>query len=640
MKTIKFLAPLFAIVISLVVVSCNKSKDGIEALPFQETEDGQWGMISMDGTVLFKDEFKEKPTIVRDGRFFAQNKDGLWEMYDAQEKPKKIGSDFAHVSMFMDGRAVVAVKDKPVSIIDTEGNTVKLLDKIDGKTIKGVFSLQDDNHAIYMTNDSMCGIIDADGNSTVKANYCYISYYGEGKYMAVDRKYKKELEKANKKKIKIDVIDAKGNLLFSFNADKYENFGNHFSEGKLAVSVKKDGKENCGLIDDKGEYVVKPMAKVEQIGNIIGDKFTYYNGEGWGLMDIKGQTIIRAKYDVLYYDEDNLLLAGTKDGDDIKYKFIDEKDNQIGNDTYVSAELFSLFDGKHTLVKPDDKMFSIIDRDGKQLKGLPDMVNVSFNTGDNFVETDYVDLQKVVDSFQITANGALGLTFNSSAQQVVKAEVKSGAAFGTDEYPAGTPYWYDSRSDITIYNEHAGVDGMLTVGFNNSLSRETYRTKRVIDYEFYDEYWYHDERIPTGYAWNSVTPSTFTITISHSGCMHGKLRSMLKTLIQKFSTFGKVVKQNDGAAVLALNNGKTALICMSETEVKAVWGSLGNANAINIDKYKDVQEDMSSGYNGGFDLNEFAADSVAPDYDYSDMDSVAEVDTTEALADSDSAIAY
>lgn len=620
MKTTKFLAPLAAVLIALAFVSCNRTEnEGIEALPFQETEDGQWGMISLDGNVLFKDEFKEKPTIVRDGRFFVRNKDGLWEMYDAQEKPKKIGSDFAHISMFMNGRAVVAVKDKPVSIIDTNGETIKLLDKIDGKMVKGVSPLQNDDHAIYMTSDSLCGIIDADGNSTAKADYCIVSYCGEGKYMAIERKYKKDFEKGNKKKIKVDVIDAKGNLFFSFNADKYENFGHQFSDGKLAVSVKKDGKEIFGLINDKGEYVLKPMTKVEGIGNIIGDKFTYYNGEGWGLMDINGQTIIRAKYDVLFYDKENLLLAGTKDGDDVKYKFIDEKDNQIGKDTYVNAELFSAFDGKHTVVKPDDKMFSIIDLDGNQLKGLPDMVNVSFNTGDSFVETDYVDLQKVIDSFQITANGALGLTFNSSAQQVAKAGD-----------PTASPNWYDYRTDVTIFNDHAGVDGMLTVGFNSYLSRETYRTKRVIDYQFYDEYWYHDEKIPTGYVWNAITPSTFTITISHSGCMHGKLRNMLKTLVKKFSSFGKVVKQNDGAAVLELNNGKTALICMSDTDVKVVWGSLGKANAINIDKYKDVQEDMSSGYSGGLDPDDYTADSVATDYD---DDSVAAVDSTAADSD-------
>ncbi len=72
------------IVMALAMVSCSKSGNGeVEYLPFKETADGQWGMISMDGKVLFPEEFKNKPTIIRDGRFFVRNNNGFWEMYDA-----------------------------------------------------------------------------------------------------------------------------------------------------------------------------------------------------------------------------------------------------------------------------------------------------------------------------------------------------------------------------------------------------------------------------------------------------------------------------------------------------------------------------------------------------------------------------
>lgn len=45
---------------------------------------------------------------------------------------------------------------------------------------------------------------------------------------------------------------------------------------------------------------------------INGDVFTYNNGDGWGLMNIKGETLIRAKYEFLYYDEDKTLIAVVK----------------------------------------------------------------------------------------------------------------------------------------------------------------------------------------------------------------------------------------------------------------------------------------------------------------------------------------
>lgn len=78
-----------SLMITMLFFSCSKTENGnVEYIPFQETDDGHWGMISMDGKVLFKDEFKNKPTVVRDGRFFARTSEGVWEMYDASENLK------------------------------------------------------------------------------------------------------------------------------------------------------------------------------------------------------------------------------------------------------------------------------------------------------------------------------------------------------------------------------------------------------------------------------------------------------------------------------------------------------------------------------------------------------------------------
>lgn len=58
--------------LTMMLFSCTQTENGnVEYIPFQETKDGQWGMISMDGKVLFKEEFKNKPTVVRDGRFLC-----------------------------------------------------------------------------------------------------------------------------------------------------------------------------------------------------------------------------------------------------------------------------------------------------------------------------------------------------------------------------------------------------------------------------------------------------------------------------------------------------------------------------------------------------------------------------------------
>ena len=638
---------LLALVAVMMCESCSKSKEGkIEYIPFQETKDGNWGMISMDGKVLFKEEFKvktaepalrlldmdgkvlfkeefkTKPTVVRDGRFFVRTKEGIWEMYDAKEKPRKIGADYAHTSGFCNGKALVAEKNKPVSIIDTQGKTIKLLDKIDGKEVDGVRAFVS-GYAVFMTTDSLWGVIDDNGKCVIKPVYYSLNDYGDGKFIGVNVKYKKDVLQGKKDKVKISVLNTSGEAVFNLSANKYENIGYFFVDGKLKVSVKKDGKEIYGIIDDKGNYVVKPSTKLKNIGSIHGDEFTYNNGEGWGLMNVKGETLVRAKYEYLYYDEDNILIAMTKDDDTYEFKYIDKKDNQIGSDTYVVAAPFSSFDSEHTLVKPNDKTYSIIDKKCKQLEGLPDIIDVGNYVGEDYVESDYIDLKKMIDGFGITQNGIAGLTFSSSPKEAVKAEVASGYATADETHPAGTPYWYDITNKITFLKNVNGIYGSIDVSFPSNLSRQTYRTRRIIDYTIGDWYWYHDEQTPTGYVWNKISPQYFTLTIENGGKMHGKLRDLLKALIAKFKTFGTIAKQNDGAAVLTLKNKLRAVIRMEKDHVSVIWGDIKPIKDIDISKYKDISEEddpfnISYGYlNGLFENNSVDADSV-------------EVDSTEA----------
>ena len=495
---------LFTAILMIVLVSCSKTDNGkVEYIPFQESTDGQWGMISMDGKVLFSEEFKNKPTIVRDGRFFVLTKSGIWEMYDASEKPKKIGGDYTHTSGFRNGIALVAEKGKPVSIIDTEGKTIKLLDKIEKKEVDGVRAFNQ-GYAVFQTTDSLFGVIDEKGDCVIKPEYFSLNNCGDGKFIGVNIKYKEAIKKDKKGKTKVSVLDTSGKILMEFNGDKYDDIAYEFTDGLLPVCVKKDGKITWGIINDKGETIVKPSSKIKNIGTIHGDCFTYNNGEGWGLMNTKGETLIRAKYEFLYYDDDNVLVAVIKEGDSEEYKYVDEKDNQLGNETYVKATLYSMFDGEHALVKPNDKIYSIIDKKGKQVEGLPDIINVGTYEGEGYVESDYVDINKLLSEIKINEEGLLGITFNSGPKEVVELSVKDGSAPSSAEHPAGSAYWYDYKSKVYFTKKVQGVTCGAAINFTDNLSKQTYRSQRVIDYDFGDYYYYHTNKIPTGYVWNNV----------------------------------------------------------------------------------------------------------------------------------------
>lgn len=577
-----------AVVMTALLSGCsNTSNDPVTHVPFKEAKDGKWGMIAMDGKVLFKEEFKHEPTAVRDNRFFVKNKSGFWEMYDASEQPKQIGDEYKHVSVFNGGHALVSKRNEPVSIIDTDGKTVKVLDKIEGKTVNGVYAFNE-GYAVFMTNDSLYGAIDNNGNCVIKPHYCGINSCSDGKFLGIDAKYKKFINQKQKSKVKVSVITTSDKQLFEFAYDKYENFGSVFVDGKLPVSVKRDGKVIWGIIDDKGQYVVNPSNKFKKIGMVHGDKFTYSNGEAWGLMTLKGESLIRAKYDILYYADDNSLVAGTSKKDGYDYKLVNEKDEQTGNDTYEDIYPFSIFDGNHTLVKLNDKQCSIIDKKGESLKSLPDMVEVGLSAGDTYIESDYVDLQALVSAFQITPSGIMGFNYTSLPRDVVRKAAALGMLTGDKEHAAHSPYWFDYKDEVMLYKDVDGVRGMFSIMFNGKLSRQTYRTKRVIDYEFYDYYYYHDEKIPTGYVWNKVSPHVFTLSISNDGRMRGKLHQLYKVIVSRFKGMGTVAKQNDGAVVLNLRNGKRAFIYMKKNNVVAVWGNLKPVSEIDIKQFGDI----------------------------------------------------
>ena len=616
MKKITFV---FAVLTAMLFASCSKTENGkVEYIPFQETADGQWGMISLDGKILFTEEFKTKPTVVRDGRFFVRTKEGLWEMYDATNKPKKIGTDYAHASGFRNGVALVAEKNKPVSIIDTEGKTKKILDKIEGKVVDGVRSFEE-GYAVFMTVDSLFGVINQGGDCVIKPEYTELNDCGDGKFIGINKKYEADLKKGKKDKVKLSVVNTSGKILYEFMASKYNDVHQKFSDGLLPISVKKDGKETWGIINEKGEEVVKPTTKIKNIGNVKDEKFTYYNGEGWGLMNTKGETLIRAKYEFLYFDGDNMLVAIVKkDADTFESKYVNEKDEQIGEDTYVSATPFTMFDGEHAIVKPNDKIYSIISKEGKQIEGLPDIVEIGTFEGESYIQSDYVDFKALIADCKISDDGMFGMSFKTTPAEAIKAQVKEGIAMSDENHKAGDLYWYDLTDEVWFIKKPGNICSIFEMHYTGYLTKKTYRTKRIIDYVIGDWYWYHDKKIPTGYVYNKVSMRNFKMTFDNDGKLHGKLSDVLLALKGKFKSMGKIVKENNGAFVVTTKAGHTAFAYLEEKKVVLLFGNLGDANSLVIDKYKDATEDgedsdVSYGYLNNLFPDEQVVDTAAVD---------------------------
>lgn len=568
---------LFAVILLLPLNSCSggSGRSKVEYIPFRETKDGQWGMISPDGKVLFKEEFNNEPTFAREGRFFVRNDKGLWEMYTAEAKPKKIGGEYTSASSFDNGSAVVVEADKPVKIINTDGETIKTLDRIDNKVVELVNPLYS-GLATFMTADSLIGALDSKGNCIVEPNYIALQR-GNGFFLAVPAKYRKAyLENEGLKGVKVSVLDADGKEICQLSGDKYKNI--RAVNDKIVASQEHDGKTVWSILDTKGNQLFKGGAKVDNILDVEGENFTYRNGEHVGLMNIKGETLIRAKYSDLTFDEDGLFIASTRKGSEgYQCKIIDSEDKQVGSDTYSNLYQFRAFDGQHAIAEQNDNDYVLIDREGKVLPKLPDMVETGFSDGDYEIKSNYIDYTALFDAIKLQTQGVDGISVGEQASSVIARLAGKGLLTkDNDEHPASDPFWYDVRKDISYKKKVNGIEVQFVLAFDDYPSRGEFAGN---GYQ---------------YAWNDAKTTACSAIFSNTDKLEGKTDHLYHILTKKFAALGKVLKENKGAKLFDLGNGKRVIVAHSKDEVGVIFCTAEFAQDFNYDEYSDYEEGTSN----------------------------------------------
>lgn len=471
MKNVNKLSYLLLALVALLS-SCGQKSADLEYIPFRSISDGRWGMISTDGKVLFDDEFNDMPQAVYCGRFFVKNKDGEYELYTADEKPQQVaGKTWADVSDFSKGLALAAEEGKPISIINCDGEQVADLSKIDGKSITAAKGLYE-GHAIVETEDGTKGIVDDGGKTIVgPGKYKELEYVGEGKCLALDKKY----ENAEKDQMVIQIISIEGKTLGEINTSKINFEGARtteaviFNNGLLGAY---DANGRGGLINEKGEWVLEPSEKVKHIIAINGDKFIYSGEDGMGIMDKKGEVLIRGKYFMLQWAGDDLLWAfDTKGENKDMISLINLKDEIVGKESFKNG--YTLQDGTRIaqLGKHD---YGFIDEKGEVMK-LDKNVNIAdigIPRCDQWVESQYVDVQRIVSSLELDGQKMYGITIWTPADKAIPAFAEKGQKDATCSVkPSDSPYsYFQSRAEYECrLSNTVRVKKYLT--FNNYITR-------------------------------------------------------------------------------------------------------------------------------------------------------------------------
>lgn len=594
----------------LLFAACGSGdslSEKIEYLPFQSEKDGKWGMISVSGKVLFEEEFDRQPSVVINGRFFVPNSEGLLEMYAADEKPKQVGDvAWKAVCDFTENVTPAVEKGKPITLIDRDGKVVKEMKTIGGKTVQRMRRFQG-GRSVYQTAEGYYGMVDTDGEVKIEAKYMQLWDLYDGKTIGIDKKYEEACRTGDVEKLKWTVMDGNGKELSQLSGAKITLGGYFFQDGLLPAAEKHDDKLYLGLLDEKGEWVLKPSSKIESIGEIKGKKFVFYRDGKWGVMDLEGEVLIRAKYDALRFITNDVLLAGDNDKPtDERYQLLNLDGEQIGKDRF--RNMVSVMIDGYSPIEISEHDYGFIDEKGelKKLdKGLS-IYNIVYGFASYEVESDYVDYDALWSGLDIKADGINGLTLGLSASAAME-KIKALAPGGNYE-----PESYIWRNNVSYEKALGQVNARCDISFDGYIGE---RQTRTVYKEYYGYRFPHEETVGYSFSKNAKILNIVVGFPTGSGKLEGKGRDLYLAAAKKVKTLGREVKSNTNAVVVSTGNGRMAV---------AFYDGLGVVVGIATGKPENVDISQFGDASSGDKSYEVAdADSVAVAEDWVAADTVA-----------------
>jgi hypothetical protein len=565
----KYFKPMLAVascVLALGLTSCESNDSKVKYLPFRSSENGNWGMMTTEGKVLFEEEFKRKPTAPVNGRFFVVDKDGNYEIYTVEETPQKVGNKYIKVCPFTEDVTLAVEHDQKIKIIDKEGNEVATLDKAKGKNITSATTFHE-GLSIIRTEDG-CGCIDTKGNIVIEPIYSIIEACSEGIMLAITNK---DLEDDNDV---VTAIDKKGNKLFTIRKSKFWPNESQFKYGRLPVVYVPDDDSNderkCGFINTKGEVMFELSKKYSDIIDWNDKTFIFSDGESQGLSDFDGTILLRPKYDNLSYAGHSLLWAETKGDNGSRYKLIDEEGKEVSSDSYRNVTKFF---GKYAAVQVSEKRWVLIDNEGQEVEEVPDIREISqfdideaiYGQEDSHyctrVYSDFLDVEAIIEAADITKDGCGVWTIKQTPPQIIRAWQAETENFET----AVEPENFIGKDNLTYEMEAEGVD----------ISFKVY-------YAWYMVYTNYESN-GNSYIWATEKPKYVCVTFSGDK-LEGKTSVLYSKLLSIAEGYGSIYKAGKTKALISI--GSDSGIYLVDDGSSVMLRRYSN------DSYKDFEDEI------------------------------------------------
>jgi hypothetical protein len=367
---------------ALLISSCGGHSsslgDEVEYIPFKESEDSNWGFVDRNGKIKYPDEFKETPTNIVNGYFSVKDGD-VYTLYKAADKPEAVKGceELYAVGMMREGLIPVTKCGKRISVVDGNGKTRFTLEPIDGVEIAACAPCYREGLLMIQTDSAKIGYVDTKGNVVIKPKYTAAGVFNEGKVFVATGTGSEQ---------KGFVINKKGEVLYKFR-DDYTLLGLYYLGGVLPV---KDGNDRIIFLNEKGEVKYKCPSKVDAVSDYNSKYFTYKNKDDeWGVMDYKGEIVVRAKYELVQLMDDDKFLCTQKG----KSVIIDKS----GEEKYVVEDFKGVYGVCGFFVGVDENSYSLLDKELKPVKNAEFDV-IEYSEPNSLIESNYINVDEIINT--------------------------------------------------------------------------------------------------------------------------------------------------------------------------------------------------------------------------------------------------
>lgn len=352
--------------LSIILLSClffscknNTSLPEVTQVPFKVSDSDKYGMMNVDGSILFEDEFDQLPSIAVNGIFTVKNKQEELEYFKADKKPKQITeTSYIDGGYYTEGVIPVVKPERPISFIDKNGKELFVLGAFEGKRIQWVNAYFSDGLMMFVTEEGKRGYINSKGQVVIKPIFDIAFPFNE-KVAIVGEKVSGE------ENVKFSIIDCSGKKIADLKSLKEASSWNNMYSDEIFTSGNK-------AFNKKGELIFRSPSKWKILLS-YNEGYTMFQDDNdeCGITNKKGEVVIRAKYNRGTRNIGNYFVG--VDYSDSKYSlsFLDDNENRV--EKLEDIENFSLFTANKCIVQEENEYY-FIDESGKAL----DKNNYSF----------------------------------------------------------------------------------------------------------------------------------------------------------------------------------------------------------------------------------------------------------------------